>query len=201
MLRAYSMSANKMPDLFWSASHRLSQEAELLSSSSPVTGSPWRNKLRLYPCTVAVTIFVLSSEVLSGPVFSSPIHSGLALCGLHHLTTLYTFFYLRVNESHTTLLPLHFVSLLLQLFLLLLLLHPHVEEISNRTVYWASLLSSPKSALLLLKTVILLLVGSPYRQPQCMREKCCMIVWVHKKIMGSWTDVRKIASCQHTDFF
>ena len=168
LFRAYSMSAHKTSDLFLPASRRLSLEAERLSSISPVTSLPWSNKLWLYPRTVAVTILVSSSEVLSGPASSSLIHSELALRGFCHLTTLNTSF-LSLNESHTTHLPLC-IFLLWRLLLLVLLLHPHVEEISNRAVYWASLLSSPKSALLLWKAVILPLVGSPYRQPQCMRE-------------------------------
>lgn len=105
LLRAYHMSANKIPDPFLSASHWLSQEAELLSSISLVTGSPWSNRLRLYPCTVAVTILVPSSEVLSGPVFSSLIHSLLALWELCHLTTLNTFYCFVVFFFFTELAP------------------------------------------------------------------------------------------------
>lgn len=92
-----------------------------------------------------------------------------------HLTTLNPFsvFTTEWGLRYSPLPPLLF---LLLLFLVVPLLHPHVEEISNRTVYWASLLSSPKSALLLWKAVILLLVGSPYRQPQYIREKRCMIL-------------------------
>lgn len=166
LLRAYSMSANKMSDLFLPAS-RLSREAELLSSISPVTCSPRSNRLWLYPRTVAVTISISSFEVLSGSVFSSFIHSRSASCGLCHHTTLNLFFLYR------------WMSPTLPSFI------PKLKRFSNRTVYWASLLSSPKSAPLLWKAVILLLVSSPYRLPQCMREKHCMIVWVHKKIMGS----------------
>lgn len=179
-LRAYSVSANKMSDLFLPASCRLSRETELLSSISPVTCSPSSNRLLLYPRTVAVTILVPSSGVLSGPILSSPV-SFMCVVPPHNIKSFFFFFFLTpLNETHTTLTPLPW-----RLILLVFLLHPHVEEISNRTVYWASLLSSPKSALLLWKAVILQLVGSPYRQPQCMREKYCVIVRVHKEIMGS----------------
>lgn len=98
LLRAYSMSANKTSDLFLPASRTLSREAELLSSVSPVIGSPWSNRLLFYPRTVAVTISVPSSEVFSGPVLWSSIHSGLASCALCHLATLNPFFFLFTTE-------------------------------------------------------------------------------------------------------
>lgn len=125
LLRAYSTSANKMPDLFLPASRRFRREAEVLSSISPVSGSTWSNRLWLYPCTVAASILVPSSGVLSGPVLLSPIHSGLASCGLCHLTTLNPFFFLNTewvphyppppSSSYSSSLFSHFISMLKRL--------------------------------------------------------------------------------------
>lgn len=42
--------------------------------------------------------------------------------------------------------PKLLLCLLWWFFLLVLILHPHVEKISNRSVYWVTLLSTPKSA-------------------------------------------------------
>lgn len=161
-----------MYDLFLPAC-RLSREPQLLTL---------KQRFCLYPHTVTLNVWGPNSEAFSGPVFSHSFWISFAWAvppyGIKSPPPPppHPFFFTS-NESHT--------SLLFLLFLLVLLLHCYVEEISNRTVYWASLLSSLESALLLWKAVILLLVGSPYRQPQCIRAKRCMIVRVHKKVMGS----------------
>lgn len=157
-----------MYDLFLPAC-RLSRELQLLTL---------KQRFCLHPRTVTVNVWGPNSEVFSGPAFSHSFWISFAWAvPPYGIKSPPPFFFLTLNESHN--------SLLFLLFLLVLLLHCYVEEISNRTVYWASLLSSPESALLLWKAVILLLVGSPYRQPQCIRAKRCMIVRVHKKVMGS----------------